>query len=306
MHIVKVEGLGKSYRQVPVVSDLSLVIEQGQVYGLLGPNGSGKTTTLGMVLGIIRPDTGSVSLCGSQNPAQLLAARRRLGGILEQPNFYPFLSGMDNLRIVARIKSLGGRDIPAAELTRTLALVKLTADAHREFRTYSLGMKQRLALAAALLGQPELLILDEPTNGLDPEGMQEIRELIGALAAQGMTIVLSTHLLHEVERVCTHAGIIKGGVLLANCAVSALLPPAHRFRVEAGPVEILLAALRGYGGCVAHVEEGCVIVELPEGDSAALNRFLVERGIYLAALVPLAPSLEQVFLQLTQARGAQA
>ncbi len=300
MLIVKTEGLSKSYKKVPVVRDICLEIAAGQVYGFLGPNGSGKTTTLGMVLGIIHPDKGHISLAGSQTPAQLLAARRRVGGILEQPNFYPHLSGYDNLRIAAGIKSLSGQAIAANEIDRVLALVKLGTFKSREFRHYSLGMKQRLALASALIGQPELLILDEPTNGLDPEGMQEIRELILALAADGLTILLSTHMLNEVERTCTHTGIIKNGVLLMSCKVDELLRAPDNYRLETEHLQDLIEELHRYpGAATVSAQQDHVIVQLSDRNPARLNQHLALKGIYLSSLVPISHSLEQVFLQLT-------
>ena len=201
MPVIETRELSKRYGKVQAVDRISFSVESGQVFGFLGPNGSGKTTTIGMLLGIITPTGAGFRLFGESGRG-LHKVRRRMGATLEQPNFYPYLSGWDNLRITANVKGAGRTEVEEA-----LEVVGLSDRRRSKFKTYSLGMKQRLALAATMLGDPALIILDEPANGLDPEGMREIREIIGALAARGKTIFLSSHLLWEVERTCTHVAI---------------------------------------------------------------------------------------------------
>ncbi len=213
MNVLQVDGLTKRYGQKTAVEDLSFTVGQGQIFGFLGPNGSGKTTTIGMVFGIITPTRGGISVFGESNREAL--ARGRMSGTLEQPNLYPYLTGRENLALVAAIKGLDKKCVEPA-----LAAVELLESANREVKSYSLGMKQRLALAAATLGDAELLILDEPTNGLDPEGMCEIRELLVRLSRCGRTIFISTHLLDEVEKICTHVAILKRGRLQRAGAVT--------------------------------------------------------------------------------------
>src|SRR3990170_688465 len=209
MSIIETANLSKRFGKTLAVDNISFRVEQGQVYGFLGPNGSCKTTTIGMIVGITTPTSGDISLFGGASASDLHRARRRIGGTLEQPNFYPYLTGRENLKVVAAIKGHGGKAVESV-----LKTVDMSERADKEFKRFSLGMKQRLALAAAMLGDPELIILDEPTNGLDPEGMVEIRELIQKLAGLGKTIFLASHLLTEVERVCSHVAIIKNGRLL--------------------------------------------------------------------------------------------
>ena len=211
MPIIETRELTKRYgtrpeKSVLAVDRVSFAVEEGQVFGFLGPNGSGKTTTIGMLVGIINPTGGSFRLFGASDAKGLLAARSRVGATLETPNFYPYMRGRDNLRVAAAIKGVG-----RSRIEECLELVGLADRAKHRFSTYSLGMKQRLALAATMLSDPELIILDEPANGLDPQGMREIREIIHILAGRGKTIFLSSHLLWEVERTCTHVAIVRRG-----------------------------------------------------------------------------------------------
>jgi ABC-2 type transport system ATP-binding protein len=301
--VIETIGLSKKFasRSEPAVNDISLRVERGQVFGFLGPNGSGKTTTIGMIVGIVRPTRGTVRLFDSQNDDELHRVRRRLGGTLEQPNLYPYLSGRDNLRIVADIKGATRSKIEA-----TLKAVNLLSHADRECRTYSLGMKQRLSLAAAMLGDPELLILDEPTNGLDPDGVKEIRELISQLANQGTTIFLSSHILSEVERICTHAAIIKNGRLLQQGTVSSIIGQARLVSLKAGDPEALASAVARYPEAKSvRIGEDAVAVELDSDDTSALNRFLCDQGIYVSELSRVRRSLEDAFVQATRECSAE-
>jgi ABC-2 type transport system ATP-binding protein len=239
MNVLEVRGLTKHYGRKTAVEDLSFTVSQGQIFGFLGPNGSGKTTTLGMIFGVIHPTRGEVSLFGESHRQAL--AQRRLGGTLEQPNLYPYLTGRENLQVVAAIKGLHRKAADPA-----LAAVGLLQAADREARAYSLGMKQRLALAAAMLGDPELLIFDEPTNGLDPEGMREIRELLVALSKAGRTVLISTHLLDEVEKVCTHVAILARGRLQRSGRITDFTHATVTFRLGADNADQLFAAVRQY------------------------------------------------------------
>ncbi|TAJ94553.1 MAG: ATP-binding cassette domain-containing protein [Gammaproteobacteria bacterium] len=294
MSVIETSNLTKRFGKTLAVDDVSLKVERGHVYGILGPNGSGKTTTIGMIVGIIRPTSGTFRLFDGDTPQDLHEARRRIGGTLEQPNFYPFLTGRENLKIVAGIKGLGKREIETA-----LAVVNMSDRAHKEFKTFSLGMKQRLALAAAMLGDPELLILDEPTNSLDPEGMVEIRELILKLAGLGKTIVLASHLLVEVERICSHVAIIKNGRLLKHGTVAEITRGDSSYSVHAGDLNSLQTAIENYPGTQhTHRHTDRIIVELKDNDPAALNRYLAQRGIYLSELSEQERSLEDAFMEV--------
>jgi ABC-2 type transport system ATP-binding protein len=295
MVVIETHNLSKQYGRIPAVDNVSFSVEAGQVYGFLGPNGSGKTTTIGMLVGITSPSAGAIRLFGGNSPQDLIHARKRIGATLEQPNFYPFLSGRENLKVVAGIK---GQNNPAIEAA--LATVDMAGRADKEFKRFSLGMKQRLALAAAILGDPELLILDEPTNGLDPEGMVEIRELILKLAGLGKTIFLASHMLTEVERVCSHVAIIKNGRLLKCGTVAEVTRGVPTFRLRAQSLENLYASVKDYRATRnARQHHDAVIVELNDNDPAALNRFLAGRGIYLAELSEQERSLEEAFMELT-------
>jgi ABC-2 type transport system ATP-binding protein len=293
--ILSIAGLTKRYGKLTAVDNVTLDVHAGQVFGFLGPNGSGKTTTIGMIFGIIAPTSGHLTLFDSESPRGLAQSRRRLGGTLEQPNLYPYLTGRQNLRLVAAIKQLGEGHVDPA-----LRAVKLSDAADRAIKGYSLGMKQRLALAAAMLGDPELLIFDEPTNGLDPEGMQEIRELILTLSRAGRTIVLSTHLLAEVERVCSHVAILNRGRLVRSGAVSELTAGAPVFCLRANDLHTLWEAVSKYPMArQTRREHGAVYTELSDSDPASLSRYLAGLGIYLAELSNLRPTLEETFLRLT-------
>jgi ABC-type multidrug transport system ATPase subunit len=292
VNILSVAGLTKHFGKLRAVDDVTFDVQAGQVFGFLGPNGSGKTTTIGMIFGIVTPTAGHLRLFGSDNPRALAQARRRVGGTLEQPNLYPYLSGRQNLHLVAAIKGLGDSHIEPA-----LRTVDLLAAADRNTKGYSLGMKQRLALAAAMLGDPELL--------LDPEGMQEIRELILKLSRSGRTIVLCTHLLSEVERVCTHVAILKQGRLLRSGPVSELTTGTAVFRLCTNDERSLWEAVCKYPAArQMRRENGVVYTELADSDPALLSRYLAGLGIYLAELSHQRPSLEETFLRVTGSSSA--
>jgi ABC-2 type transport system ATP-binding protein len=296
MPVIATRGLTKRFGKTVAVDDLSLEVEVGQVFGFLGPNGSGKTTTIAMLLGLIRPSAGELSMFGLTGRRGLHAARQRIGATLDIPSFYPFLGGHDNLRIVANLRGVEG---PAIE--RALRNVGLFERRRDRFGAYSLGMKQRLAIAAALLGDPELVVLDEPMNGLDPEGMQEVRDLLASLAAGGKTIFLSSHLLHEVERSCTHAAIVRHGRIVRQAAMDDLLASGVAVRIVAGDPEALRAAALEYPDSEsAEVRGDGVIVRLRSDDPGALNRYLAGRGIYVSVLTPHRSTLEEAFIGLTR------
>ncbi len=300
MHVIETRGLTKRYPKQLAVDRIGFTVEAGQVFGFLGPNGSGKTTTIGMLLGIVTPTAGEIELFGLSGRRGLHRARQRVGATLENPNFYPYLSGLDNLRVVANVKRVGRRDIDAA-----LALVGLTARRKDRYATYSLGMKQRLAVAATMLGDPELIVLDEPANGLDPEGMREIRDIIAELASRGKTIFLSSHLLFEVERTCTHVAIIRRGRIVRQGSVAEIVAGNVVAELSGGGATspaALAALVSEYPAAAGVTVDGDVVrLRLEDDDLAALNRFCVERGVYLSHLALRRQSLEEAFMELTGA-----
>lgn len=304
MAVIETTDLTKRFgtrrdKSVLAVDQVSLTVEQGQVFGFLGPNGSGKTTTIGMLMGIIKPTAGSFRLFGAGAPRELLAARARVGATLETPNFYPYLSGRDNLRIAAAIKGIG-----KARIEECLDIVGLRGRGKHRFRTYSLGMKQRLALAATMLNDPELIVLDEPANGLDPKGMKEVRGIIRLLADRGKTIFLSSHLLWEVERTCTHVSIVRKGRVVGTGTVAEIVGGEVTAVVRAEDGEALRAALEAFpeAASVRASDEG-LVVALASDDLAALNRYLAGQGIYVSHLARRHRSLEDAFMDLTGEDG---
>ena len=295
MTVIETTGLTKRFPAVLAVDHVSLTVEQGQVFGFLGPNGSGKTTTIGMLMGIIKPTAGSFRLFGAGAPRDLLAARARVGATLETPNFYPYLSGRDNLRIAAAIKGIG-----KARIEECLDIVGLRGRGKHRFRTYSLGMKQRLALAATMLNDPELIVLDEPANGLDPKGMKEVRDIIRLLADRGKTIFLSSHLLWEVERTCTHVSIVRKGRVVGTGTVAEIVGGEITAVVRAEDDEALRAALEAFPEATSvRASDDGLVVALASDDLAALNRYLAGQGIYVSHLARRHRSLEDAFMDLT-------
>ncbi len=295
MAVIETTGLTKRFPAILAVDRVSLTVEKGQVFGFLGPNGSGKTTTIGMLVGIIKPTAGSFRLFGAGAPRDLLAARARVGATLETPNFYPYLSGRDNLRIAAAIKGIG-----KARIEECLEIVGLRGRGRHRFRTYSLGMKQRLALAATMLNDPELIVLDEPANGLDPKGMKEVRDIIRLLADRGKTIFLSSHLLWEVERTCTHVSIVRKGRVVATGTVAEIVGGEMTAVVRAEDDEALRAALEAFPEAISvRASDEGLVVALASDDLAAVNRYLAGQGIYVSHLARRHRSLEDAFMDLT-------
>lgn len=291
--VLQVDNLSKKYKKVDAVKGVSFDIKKGNVYGLLGPNGSGKTTTLAMLMGILHPTQGSFSWFGN---GQEDRNRLRIGCLLETPNFYPYLNAYDNLRVTATIKNMQN---PKARIEEVLEYVDLKERGKRTFRTYSLGMKQRLAVAAALLSDPEVLVLDEPTNGLDPEGIAEMRELILKIGSEGKTIILASHILDEVQKICSHVVMLKQGEMVYNGSMTDLLLQRKSYQLMADDREKLLSVL----GSLPQVkilsnEPDSLMVELDENLTGAdLNRLVAEKGIYLSELHAYQKSLETIFLE---------
>lgn len=295
--ILSLENIRKSYGKVQALKGVSFSIPEGAVFGILGPNGSGKTTLLGIVLDILKADSGSYSWLDGTPPAE---ARKQLGALLETPNFYHYLNADENLRINARIKGRGAED-----LDRVLGLVGLTERRKSKFSTYSLGMKQRLAIGSALLGHPKVLVLDEPTNGLDPAGIAEIRTLIRGLRSEGITVIMASHLLDEVERVCTHMAILQRGQLLVSGDVESVLQQEDEIEVDAADREALGRTLSGTQGMrFRKADAGYVIAAVDGLSPEQINRMASANGIYLNHLVLRKKSLESVFMELTGGESA--
>jgi ABC-type multidrug transport system ATPase subunit len=300
MSVLETFSLSKRFGKIRAVRSLDLSVQQGNIYGILGPNGSGKTTTLGMILGVIHPDQGTFTWFG-EPPTHL--ARRRIGVLLETPSFYPSLSAEKNLAVVASIK---GRGMDRIELV--LKQVGLYERRNSPIQTYSLGMRQRMALAAALLTDPEVLVLDEPTNGLDPQGIADVRHIIQAVGEQGTTIIMASHILDEVEKVCTHVAVIKQGQLLAAGDITQVLQAENRILVGAADLNALREKLAGVPGILTIRPKGplleLVVNEL--ASPAEVNRQLSERGMTLSHLQLQRKGLEETFLELVADDGQTA
>jgi ABC-type multidrug transport system ATPase subunit len=294
-HAIRTEGLTKRYGALAAVNNLSLTVPVGSVFGFLGPNGAGKTTTIRMLLGLIRPTSGTVSVLG----VDVLRERPRLaplvGSIVEVPAFYPYLNGVDNLRAMA----LGaGQALTRGETDRLLALVGLAKDGRRPVKQYSLGMKQRLGLAAALMGDPPVLFLDEPTNGLDPDGAREIRDLIGSLKQEGRTLFVSSHLLNEVERICTDVAIVRNGELRIQGSVAALLAGnGLELRVSSVARAASLLGLPPPEG--ASSEPGWLLSEGTDRTVPGMLRTLLQADVDVYEVRPKRNTLEQLFFETT-------
>lgn len=292
MNVLKINRLTKKYGRLTAVDQLDLAIEKGQIYGILGPNGSGKTTTLGMILEVVAPTSGTFEWFGGLDPVK---ARQQIGAILETPCFYSYLSAVQNLRIVAHIKEKGKDRID--EVLRKVNLYERRND---KFKTYSLGMKQRLSIAAALLSDPPVLMLDEPTNGLDPEGIAEVRKLIRSIADDGKTIILASHLLDEVQKVCTHFCVLKKGKKLHEGPVDEILGETNSVQLVAPDLKQLEEVLNKFDQVesITH-QNGTLTARVESGTSSSdLNKFCFENKIVLQKLVPLRKSLEEEFLKI--------
>jgi len=291
-HLVETKGLTKRYGERVAVEDLALTVRRGEVYGFLGPNGAGKTTTLKILLGLVRPTSGTATVLGAApGSAKSLAGT---GMLVESPAFYPYLSGRDNLRVLAQYCR-----IPATRVTEVLEIVGLSARAGDRFASYSLGMKQRLGVAAALLKDPVLLVLDEPTNGLDPAGMADMRALIRRLGGDGKTVLLSSHMLGEVQQVCDRVGVISGGRLLREGTVDELRGQGA-VRVTVEPLdEAATIARRLLGEDRVTIEDQSLVLDTDQDDAARINRELVLAGLTVRALGWNERSLEEIFLEMT-------
>jgi ABC-2 type transport system ATP-binding protein len=290
--ILETIELTKNYGKIRAINGLNLSIGKGEIFGILGPNGSGKTTTLSIITGAVYATSGVFNWFGKDGR---LFDRRCLGVLLETPNFYPYLSGYHNLKIPARIKGASEDDI-----WRALRRAGLEDRAKHRFRTYSFGMKQRLAIASALLGNPSVLILDEPTNGLDPQGIAEIRELILRIATDGITIILASHLLDEVQKVCTHVGVLRAGKLLYAGRVDQMTGQGNTFLLAASDMEALRSAILKYVKVQDIVAKNGFLEASFEAEITAenINRYLFENGVTLQFLMAKKQSLEENFLNL--------
>jgi len=294
MAVLQIDGIRKTYGPIVAVKNLSLTVEKGNIYGILGPNGSGKTTTLGIILGIIRMKSGNYTWFDGQYGKK---ARLRIGTLLETPNFYPYMTADQNLEVVAHIKGVKNQDF--GDL---LEMVNLKQRRNSNFRTYSLGMKQRLAIAGAMVGDPEVLIFDEPTNGLDPQGIAEVRETIRKIAARGKTIIMASHILDEVEKICSHVAIIKNGVLLTNGEIGSIINNEVKTEVSSNK-NVQLKSMLENTSWIKRIEEngGMFKVVLDDGKTAAdLNQKAFQEGIMLNHLVSKKRSLETEFLEITK------
>lgn len=293
--ILSLRNLDKRYGRVHAVNNLSFDIQKGNVYGILGPNGSGKSTTLGIILNVVNRTSGDFTwFNGALSTHEAL---KKVGAIIERPNFYPYMTASQNLALICKIKGISTDNID-----EKLKTVHLYERRHHKFKTFSLGMKQRLAIASALLNDPEILILDEPTNGLDPQGIHEIREIIKGIAKNGTTILLASHLLDEVEKVCSHVVVIRRGVKLYSGRVDEMTASNGLFEMQVDAnKEKLMSLLEGHKNIgKVKEEDGLIIANLNvKMDASDINAYLFQNGITLSHLVKRMPSLEQQFLDLT-------
>jgi len=296
--ILKISKLTKHYGRIKAVNQLNLTVNRGMVFGILGPNGSGKTTTLGMVLDVINSTSGSYEWFGEPGTKE---SRKKIGAILETPVFYPYLSGYRNLEIIVEIK-----EAPKENINKVLKQVGLWDRKDDYYRTYSLGMKQRLSIAAALVNDPIVLILDEPTNGLDPQGIADIRQLILDIAEEGKTIILASHLLDEVQKVCSHFCILQKGTLLYEGKVEDV--SKQSIAIEVGSEDPKLQATLESWDAIENLgkEKGKLIITMQNRlSSEEVNRYLFEKGIVVSHLVTQKKSLEKQFLEILKESETQ-
>ena len=300
--IVRTRGLCKRYGKVLRVDHLDLQVPEGAIYGFLGPNGAGKSTTLKMILGLVHPTAGSISVFGKEvNGHNRLDMLKQVGSLIESPSYYGHLTGEENLKVVQTL-----RGVPEKDVYEVLEIVRLEGQRNKKVAHYSLGMKQRMGLAAALLGFPRLLILDEPTNGLDPAGIQEMRELICSLPARfGMTVLVSSHLLSEIDQMADHVGIIREGQLVFQDTLEALHRHSrHNLALRTGDNEGALKLLRQNQVPCAPEEDYILLPRLDDPDAAKLIRYLIGRGVDVLRLEERQKSLEDIFLELTGGKAA--
>ena len=294
--VLQTYDLSKRYGKVNAVNEINLRVQEGEVFGFLGPNGAGKTTTIGMALGLIHPTAGRIELFGQPVSPSQTRPLSQVGSLMGRPTLLPYMSGRDNLQLLARLHN--GLSIKRIE--EVLELVDLTSGADRKFKTYSTGMKQRLGLAAALLHRPSLIILDEPTNGLDPAGMRDIRNLISRLAEEGATVFLSSHLLHEVEQVCDQIAVINHGEIIAQGSVQELMGhPESVVKVRVSSPDKTRQALGSLPG-ITHIESNGAFVEVWGLPSEKIVTHLVQEGIPPTEVLVRNSDLESLYLSLTQ------
>ena len=293
--ILSLKNLDKKFGRVHAVNNLSFDIQKGNVYGILGPNGSGKSTTLGIILNVVNKTSGEFSWFNGKISTH--QALKKVGAIIERPNFYPYMTAVQNLSLICKIK-----DVSTEKIDEKLKIVNLYERRNSKFSTFSLGMKQRMAIASALLNDPEILILDEPTNGLDPQGIHEIRQIIQEITKNGTTILLASHLLDEVEKVCSHVVVIREGIKLYSGRVDEMTASKGLFELKTINDKIkLLTLLEQHHSIGAVKEEGEFIIAYltEEMEATEINTFLFKNGIAVSHLVKRKPSLEQQFLDLT-------
>jgi len=295
--VVKTDHLSKYFGHIIAVDDLSIEVHKGEIFGFLGPNGSGKSTTMGMILGLIAPTSGSVAVFGLDVQHNLPAILPRVGAMMEIPGLYPYLSGRDNLKVFARLSD----HISDRRIDEVLDLVDLSARARDKFSNYSTGMKQRLALACAMLHNPEFIVLDEPTNGMDPAGMKEIRELIIELGKQGKTIFLNSHLLHEVEQVCQRVAIIKKGRVVVQGPVKELLSAGEVLKVKVNEPDKAMAILQKQDWIASiNKDREYLLLGVKAEKAADVSAVLAREGIYASEIKAKENSLEEFFLEKTE------
>ena len=294
--VLKISGLTKHYGKIKALDGIDFEVQQGMVFGILGPNGSGKTTTLGILLGVLQADSGYFSWF---NNGMADENRKRIGALLETPNFYPYLNAIENLTIVAKIKDMTD---PTERIETVLKQVSLYQRRASEFRTYSLGMKQRLAIASALLSDPEVLVLDEPTNGLDPQGIAEIRSLINTISNDGKTILIASHQLDEIEKVCTDVAILKFGKMLHTSAIGDLGDKGRKISLKSDNIDGLKSVIDQLNDVkIISSKSTEIVLEAGQAVSPAhINQFCFDNGIVLSELKVSERSLEEQFLEIVK------
>jgi len=292
--ILEVNQLQKNFKDIVAVNSISFQLERGEIYGILGPNGSGKTTTLGILLGILNASGGSFSWFGN---GQAVENRLRIGAMLETPNFYPYMNAIDNLRVVARIRKIKNEK---QTIDRVLDMVDLTARAKSKFKTYSLGMKQRLSIAATLLSDPEVLVFDEPTNGLDPLGIADIRKLIQKLAKEGKTILLASHILDEMEKICTKVSIMRFGNILCTDTLQNIIGEKENIYIKSDKLQEVKSLMNTKNIEILSESETGLIANGTGLKSNEINEFLAKNGVYCDEIYLRKRSLETAFLEIIE------
>jgi ABC-type multidrug transport system ATPase subunit len=293
--ILQTHELKKSFGKIVAVDGVSLIVSRGEVYGFLGPNGSGKTTTIGMILGLLHPDAGCVRMFGEKVAPSHTKPLRRVGALVGAPSLVPYLSARRNLELLARLNP----DLPHGRVDEILEIVNLHQAANRKAGQFSTGMKQRLGIGMSLLHKPELLILDEPTNGMDPAGMREVRNLLSRLADQGMTIFLSSHLLHEVEQICDRVGILKAGKIVVEGSVKDMLGDQAIVKVRVASPTESVRLLQGLPGCSEIKPNGFYVI-VSGVSSQAVVSYLMSKGVVPSEVTTGSSDLESIFLELTE------